>query len=140
MSARFLSAWSDETAFAARRVTAHLSADGELDPFPITRRPVEARPAGTADPARSWAVSVELDFDPTALGEYWLSRCHGFLVETPTGDAIGVVDDVHVDQPSGQAISVAVAAGWFGRRRFSVPADNVRVILPHERRLLIDRI
>jgi hypothetical protein len=74
------------------------------------------------------------------LGEYWLSNCHGFLVDTPAGGRVGVVDEVRADTDSGRAASFEIAAGWFGRRRFLLPVENVYVILPLERRLLAEPV
>jgi hypothetical protein len=49
-----------------------------------------------------------------------------------------VLDDVRIDSSTGQPSSVEIAAGWFGRRRFVLPVEKVRVILPLERRLLAE--
>jgi hypothetical protein len=119
--------------------TARLSADGYLHPFPLARREnTDERRNHERLGTRAWTLEVELDFDPTALAEYWLSHCHAFLVETSAGDDLGVVDDVRLDVTTGQAVAIEVSAGWFGRRRFTLPAARVSVILPHERRLLIE--
>jgi hypothetical protein len=118
--------------------TARLSADGYLHPFPIVRcQDTDERSDHERLGTRAWTLEVELDFDPTALADYWLSHSHAFLVETHAGDDVGVVDDVRLDSTTGKAVAIEVAAGWFGRRRFTLPATRVSVILPHERRLLI---
>jgi hypothetical protein len=118
-----------------KNVKARLSHEGHLDRLPLSRAP---EPASPADRSRTWQLEIEFDFDPDSLGEYWLANCHAFLVDTPSGDCAGVVDDVRLDPITGRTASLEIAAGWFGRHRVTVPAENVRVILPLERRLVAD--
>jgi hypothetical protein len=116
-----------------------ISAEGRLDRLILVRG--NASGGGQVrdgDSRRGWELVLELDFDPTALGEYWLQHCEYFVVATPSGEAIGVVDDVCIDPSTGELASIELAAGWFGRRRFTLAVESVRAILPLERRLLAD--
>lgn len=68
--------------------------------------------------------------------DYWLCRCEGFTVESPTGRT-GVVDGVRflsrVDQPD----FLEVRAGLFRRRLLLVPAEEVEGIFSTEKRLVL---
>jgi hypothetical protein len=51
-----------------------------------------ALPQGEAPP---WVVEVEANLAGVKLeAEYWLRHCHGFLVDSESGEDVGVVDDV----------------------------------------------
>jgi hypothetical protein len=117
---------------------ARVSAEGRLDRLALVRSPGGQRGfARNGGRRRDWVLDLELDFDPTALGEYWLANCQGFSVETLGGDeAVGVVDDVRVDPSTGRAVELEIAAGWFGRRRRSLPVEDVWAIVPLERVLM----
>lgn len=69
--------------------------------------------------------------------EYWLSRCEGFLVDSESGEEIGVVEEVELEHGSGRAIALVVACGWFGRRMETIPVAEVRAIVPGEERLVV---
>lgn len=75
-----------------------------------------------------------LDLD----AERCLSESEGFLVHSASGDPIGIVDDVRVDARSGKAVELDVCAGWFGRHRITVQAEEVVAILPGTKRLILD--
>jgi hypothetical protein len=80
--------------------------------------------------------SAELTFAPLAFDpQYWLSRCEGFLVDSPEG-AVGVVDEV-LRRMDGGVDSLAVAGGWFGRRRHLISAREVEEIRPGAQRLVV---
>jgi len=68
--------------------------------------------------------------------DYWLCRCEGFEVESPTGRT-GVVEGVRflsrVDQPD----LLEVRAGLFGRQLLLVPAEEVEGIFATEERLVL---
>jgi len=68
--------------------------------------------------------------------DYWLCRCEGFAVESPTGRT-GVVKGVRflsrVDQPD----LLEVRAGLFARRLLLIPADEVEDIFATEQRLVL---
>jgi sporulation protein YlmC with PRC-barrel domain len=69
--------------------------------------------------------------------EYWLANCHDFLVDSEEGEEIGVVDDVELEQDSGHPIALIVACGWFGRKVSPIPVENVRAIIPDEKRVVV---
>ncbi len=69
--------------------------------------------------------------------ELWLRNAHGFLADTVSGEAVGVVEDVDADPQSGEVLALVVCCGWFGRRRFTVPVDEIVEIRPAERRLFL---
>lgn len=75
-----------------------------------------------------------LDLD----AERCLSESEGFLVQSASGEPIGVVEEVRVDARSGKA-EFDVRAGWFGRHRFSAQGEEVVAILPGTERLILDR-
>ncbi|MDQ4082699.1 MAG: PRC-barrel domain-containing protein [Actinomycetota bacterium] len=80
--------------------------------------------------------SAELAFAPLAFDpEYWLSRSEGFLVDSPQG-VVGVVDEV-VRTAEGRVRFLVVGGGWFGRRRYLVPRNDVEEIRPGPQRLLV---
>jgi hypothetical protein len=89
---------------------------------------------------RGWHVEVAVDFDPTVVGNYWLSHCEMFLVDTVSNERVGVVWAVGMYPGTSQPVWLEIATGWFGRQRFLVPVERVQVILPLERRLLISGI
>ena len=119
-------------------LASRISARGHLDQLALVRRRstrTEDGPAG-----RVWHVELGLEFDPSALGEYWIANCHGFLVDTPAGVHVGVVDDVLVPVSSqhAAALEISVPAGLFRTHRFVLPVETVRAILPLEKRLLAE--
>jgi hypothetical protein len=75
-----------------------------------------------------------LDLD----AERCLSESEGFLVQSASGEPIGVVEEVRVDARSGK-VEFEVGAGWLGRHRFSAQAEDVVAILPGTERLILDR-
>ncbi len=96
--------------------------------------------AGTAGHDRTEERRPDRDTSFTEKGrDYWLRHCHGFLVDTVAGDEVGVVDDVALDARAREAATLIVACGWFGRRRLSVPVDEVETILPGSRQLFLRR-
>lgn len=69
---------------------------------------------------------------------YWLAQCEGFLVDV--GDApLGVVDEVvRAGGPEeSKPMALVVSSGWFGRKRFVVPVEEVERIVPEERRIVL---
>ena len=75
-----------------------------------------------------------LPVDPEAL----LLQCHGFLVDAIPDDPVGVVEDVLVDE-QGHPTALVVSAGWFGRRRLTVPVADIDEICSGDRRLRVRR-
>jgi hypothetical protein len=85
-----------------------------------------------------WLIELEVDLRGMNLdAEYWLSNCHGFLVDSEAGKEIGVVDDVEVEHGSGRAVALVVASGWFGRHLRTIAVADVQAILPSEERLVV---
>jgi hypothetical protein len=67
-----------------------------------------------------------------------LLQSHGYLVDAIPDEAVGVVEDVLVDE-HGHPSALVVSAGWFGRRRLTVPVDEIDEICPGDRRLRVRR-
>src|SRR5881394_236826 len=67
---------------------------------------------------------------------YWLRRCEGFVVETPTR-RIGRVDGIRYGVSQDEPEALAVRAGRFGRRLLLVSVEGVARIVPEERRVLL---
>lgn len=83
-----------------------------------------------------WLVEVDLggvNLDP----EYWLRRCHGFLVDSESSEGVGVVDDVELASGSNRAVGLVVASGWFGRHLQTLAVEDLQAIEPSERRLVV---
>jgi len=66
---------------------------------------------------------------------YWLSHCHGFRVESPSG-RIGVVETV-LCGADGEARRLAVRGGLFGHRLALVPVESVERVEPRQGRLVV---
>src|SRR5918996_296451 len=63
------------------------------------------REVGDGD--RRWVIELEVDLRGSNLDpEYWLSNCHGFLVDSEAGKEIGVVDDVELEHGSGRGVAL----------------------------------
>jgi hypothetical protein len=56
--------------------------------------------------------------------EYWLRRCEGFLVETPT-KRLGRVRGIRYGEATNEPEVLEVRAGWFGRRQLLIRVDDV---------------
>ena len=96
------------------------------------RRDIPAAASG-----RRWLLELELAVqvpDP----EQTLVDCQGFLVDTLDGEPLGVVDDVEVEPPAdgARASALLVASSSFGRR-LRVKADQVEMVAPDERRVVV---
>ena len=59
--------------------------------------------------------------------EYWLRRCEGFLVETPT-KRIGRVVGIRYGETTNEPETLEVRAGMFGRSRILISVDDVTAI------------
>lgn len=68
---------------------------------------------------------------------YWLARCEGFEVWSPSG-RVGVVAEIVPAGPHGRA-ELLVLCGMFRRRRVHVPAADIRDIEPDRLRLTLAR-
>lgn len=83
-----------------------------------------------------WQRDLEHTFD-LVQSDADLRSSHGFLVDSEDAREVGVVDDVAFDAASGRVASIDVCGGWFGRRRWTVPVDEVIAIHLHERRIVV---
>ncbi len=68
---------------------------------------------------------------------YWLARCDGFEVWSPSG-RVGVVAEI-VPGGSHGAAELVVLCGMFRRRRVTIPATAIREIEPDRLRLTLGR-
>src|SRR5438093_13767464 len=68
--------------------------------------------------------------------EYWLRRCEGFVVETPTR-RIGRVDGIRYGKSQDEPEALAVRAGRFGRSLLLVSVEDVERVDPDERRVVV---
>jgi hypothetical protein len=73
---------------------------------------------------------VETRSDPST----WLERSQGFRVESG-GGRIGIVEDLRYDTRSGIPDFLIVRAGRLGRRRMLISVDDIREILPSQKRI-----
>jgi hypothetical protein len=62
---------------------------------------------------------------------YWLRRCEGFLVETPT-KRIGRVTGIRYGEATNEPEALEVRAGLFGRTRFLISVHDVTEIDPEQ--------
>lgn len=69
--------------------------------------------------------------------EYWLRRCEGFLVETPS-KRIGRVTGIRYGRSEAEPDALAVRVGLFRRRLLLVSAEDVADVLPEQRRIVIN--
>lgn len=68
---------------------------------------------------------------------YELDGMIHYLVDTPDG-AVGVLDRWKRDE-QGRPVSLIVAQGWFGRRRFEIRLEELIQIDHEARRIVLDR-
>jgi hypothetical protein len=68
--------------------------------------------------------------------DYWLAHCQGFTVEGPEG-RLGTVADVRFLSRLERPDVIVVRTGLLGRRRFSVPVDEVEEVVPDEQRVVL---
>ena len=72
--------------------------------------------------------------DPTRSSydrAYWLRRCEGFLVETPT-KRIGRVTGMRFGETTNEPAVLEVRAGLFGRTRLLISVDDITMIDPEQ--------
>ena len=77
--------------------------------------------------------------DPTrsSYGDgYWLRRCEGFLIETPTR-RIGRVSGIRYGETTNEPEELEVRAGLFGRKRLVISVHDITEIDPEQRRLTL---
>ena len=68
--------------------------------------------------------------------EYWLQRCQGFLVETPT-KRIGRVAGIRYGEDTNQPQELEVRAGLLGRTLLLISVHDITEILPEQRRVVL---
>jgi hypothetical protein len=97
-----------------------------------------SRPVRKDVGGREWLVEVEVHLPGMNLDpEHWLRTCHGFLVDSESGESVGVVDEVQLAPDSDHAVALAVATGWSGRHVRTITTADVQAIVPTERRLVV---
>jgi len=69
--------------------------------------------------------------------EYWLRRCEGFLVETPTR-RIGRVVGIRYGERSNEPEVLEVRAGLFGRTQLLISVAEVAEVAAGERRIVLN--
>jgi sporulation protein YlmC with PRC-barrel domain len=95
------------------------------------RRHIPDSPGG-----RRWVLELEIVVrvpDP----EQTLADCAGFHVDEVDGREVGVVEDVEAAGPQRLVSALVVGSNWFGRRRVLVEADQIEVVIPAQRRLIV---
>jgi hypothetical protein len=80
---------------------------------------------GSSDPRRS-----------TYGRGYWLRRCEGFAVETPTR-RIGRVAGIRYGELSNEPAVLEVRAGMFGRKTLLIGVDDIAQVDPEKRRIVV---
>jgi len=103
----------------------------------MTERDLLPHAQAPADDHRIRGPTVDPRHSPRSLQrEYWLCRCEGFEVGSPTG-RIGVVEGLRflsrVDQPD----LLEVRTGLFGRRLLLLPVAEVESISSSEERVVL---
>ena len=67
---------------------------------------------------------------------YWLRRCDGFLVESPT-KRIGRVEGIRYDERSNEPALLEVRAGFLGKRLLLIKVEDISEIAPDRRRIVL---
>ncbi len=73
---------------------------------------------------------METRSDPST----WLRQSEGFLVES-AGGRIGVVESLRYSARNGIPDFLIVRAGRFSRHRMMISVDDIREILPRQKRI-----
>src|SRR5262245_12013087 len=68
--------------------------------------------------------------------DYWLRRCEGFLVETPT-KRIGRVSGIRYGETTNKPEVLEVRAGLLGRTQLLIAVEDVASIELEEQRLVL---
>jgi hypothetical protein len=78
---------------------------------------------------------------PRALSwdtDYWLCRCEGFRVDTPTR-RLGIVEEVRFKTRLERPDTLVVRGGLLGSRVLLVPVSDVKDVVPRQQRLVLAR-
>ena len=70
--------------------------------------------------------------------EYWLRRCEGFRVETPSG-RLGIVESLRFGRLHDRPDELVVRVGLLRSRLVAVDVDDVETVLPREQRIVLRR-
>jgi hypothetical protein len=70
------------------------------------------------------------------LRDYWLCRCEGFSVDSPTG-RVGVVEGLRYQSRLDQPDLLEVRAGLFGRKLLEVSIEEVEAVVSAEERVVL---
>jgi hypothetical protein len=70
---------------------------------------------------------------------YWLARCEGFRVDSPSG-RYGLVEAVMFRVRPDEPDALVVRVGVLGRRLVIVPIEDVQDIVPRRQRVLLERV
>jgi hypothetical protein len=68
--------------------------------------------------------------------DYWLCRCQGFGVDSPTG-RVGRVEEVRFGSRLDRPDLLLVRTVLLGKRSLSVPVSEVKQVVPLEERLIL---
>lgn len=68
---------------------------------------------------------------------YWLSHCERFRVEARKKGRAGIVEHVRFQSRQDRPDVLAVRAGLFGRRILLIPVEEVEMVVPRQKRLLL---
>jgi hypothetical protein len=114
------------------------SSEGPTVHIPAELRSVRIRrELPSAEGERAWLLELEVEV-PAIDPERLLAECEEFLVDGRDGRRIGIVEGVEKSVATGEASTLLVSAGWFGRRRLRVDAQAIEALVPAERRLIVD--
>ena len=83
-------------------------------------------------------MSRDLEFPRPIVfdDDYWLCRCEGFRVESPTG-RVGVVAEVRFESRVDRPDELVVRGGPFGNRVTVIPVAEVADVLPRHERIVL---
>lgn len=83
-------------------------------------------------------MSHHLEF-PRSLSwdrDYWLCRCEGFRVDSPTG-RLGLVEAVRFGSRLDRPDELLIRAGILGTRLLVVAVSDVQAVIPRQERLVL---
>jgi hypothetical protein len=105
-------------------------------PAPITVRLTLEYTLGRIDGAGTGRHGVVMASSTLRSADTLEATVH-YLADSPDG-AVGVLDG-WIRDDSGRPTAVVVAQGWFGRRRYAIPIENVIDIDDDSRRVILTR-
>lgn len=93
-------------------------------------------PASTAEPRPPRTVLLR-PTSPPPDHDYWLARCEGFVVESPTGRHVGLVEGIRFAMRIDRPDLLEVVAGRLRRRMLLVPIEEVESISGDDERVVL---